>query len=82
MCYPLVCKVDVLGLSLNVVLLVMQQSSKDHTIEFPTLPLFLTQLKLIIYRANGTLLQRSGIDYLAHAVKSSQLPFNNDSLTQ
>ena len=80
MCYPLVCKVDFCGVSLNVIL--MQQSSKDHTIEFPTPPLFLTQLKLIIYRANGTLLQRSGIDYLAHAVKSSQLPFNNDSLTQ
>ena len=46
MCYPLVCKVDVCGVSLNVVL--MQQSSKDHTIEFPTPPLFLTQLKLII----------------------------------
>lgn len=66
--------------SLNVIL--MQQSSKDHNIEFPTPLLFLTQLKLIRYRGNGTLLQRSGIDYLVYAVESSQLPFNNDSLTQ
>ena len=61
----------------------MQQTSKDHNIYFPTPPLFLI-LKLIINRANRTLLQRSGIDYLVHAVESSYslLPFNNDSLTQ